>query len=370
MTEKIKNFYIESKAYVDALKVPFKLMVEANKIKGNAFYVFNPFINKFSLRLIIVRLCISFAIILFFPLAPLFSRLNGLWVIGRESNHIFFESSIKSSSIINSHVIQNKNVTIVTMLHSRGVKLSLGFIDYFRYLTAALIFFLTFGRSLWYYPAILQIPDLINFKNFLMLRRPSVIYFTNHYDRWVQIIVEFCVQHNCISILIQHGIEDDSTFNLSKKYQTLNKLICYDQCQAEIFREKIYENIDSVLFYKPIISLISDDKCVQSILFVGHGDTSVILDEIRAIRQLLECTDMFIYLKPHPVVGLTRDYLALKSNRVKIITDKYFFPRVDFLLHSGSTLALEYKTSCPSVKIFLLNDRFALLQDYFANKKI
>jgi hypothetical protein len=74
------------------------------------------------------------------------------------------------------------------------------------------------------------------------------------------------------------------------------------------------------------------------ILFVGH---SICLDlHIHLFNELKSAHSIVTFYKPHPTEKIEKRIL---EQNWKLISDKHFFPKVDFLISYNSTLTIEYQ---------------------------
>lgn len=341
---------IESKnIIVSSLVNSFYMDLNANKKKKNKYNVFSPFKYNSNIYNVFLMNFFGFLSIFLFPIFPFIVQLRKVYIIDRGTSEAIVVSSAKSESIYQDlNLLQDKTLISLTS-GKKNIDLSLE--DYLYNLNCSCHFFKAFKFNFWFYPALLQIPKIISFQKSLKLLKPSSVYFTNHYDRWTSNILHYCGETKK-SILIQHGIEDETSYFPKFKYGKLSKLICYNQLQRDYFLDKIYKDIEIIEYYTPSIKLspVLDDSTV---LIVGHGDQHVVQQELIVIAELSKNLNLKIFVKPHPIVSDLENY-SFEQNNIFLIKEKNYYPDVDFLLHSGSTLAEEYKNSSSKVKIFHL----------------
>lgn len=350
------NSILFSNVIEECLRISYDFKITANKRRGNERFLFDPMSHKQGWRSLCSGFVISIMSLLVFLFAPLFKKFNGLWVSGSDSSAVCFQCSDKSSSLQSILFEENKSCCLVSTVRIVGKFWTCGAKGYIIYLRSVLIFIRLFGTQFWFYPSILQLPNLINLILILERLSPDKVIFSNHYDRWVPVILDYCSRNSAKSILVQHGIEDTTSVFPMRKFATLSTLYCYDFGQSRMFVDNIYSFINEIRFFAPRISLAPVAVNLQSVLVVGHGNSVVFEEELKAIKYLLQFSEFFVFVKPHP---LSRNYLSYKSitsGRFKVICNPSFFPDVDLLLHSGSTLALEYQLSSIKVKIFELKD--------------
>jgi len=342
--------------FIYSLTNSFEFALEANRRKGYIRKVFNPYVRVYSLKIFVAQILFFVGAIFLFPLFPFFSRVNGLWVVGGKDRRVFFDCSDKSHALLNRFMNDGRGVTVVSTKKTDGNRHSLGLHGYWIYFGAAIEFFRVYGAHYWFYPALLQLPNLINLYVLLGKIRPDEVILTNHYDRWASIILHYCSESHSQSCLVQHGIEDETSIYPSRRFQKLSTLVAFNSQQAEVFRAKIFQTIESVRYSNPVIALSPAKMDLPTILVVGHGDREMFVEEIRVVTDLLLSSRVFIYIKPHPVAGKPDEYDLFDAKYVQIIKQKDFYPDVDFLLHSGSTLAMEYEKTSVKVKIYHLNE--------------
>lgn len=349
---------ISSDKFVSALVNTFQYDLKVNAEKNNAFFMFSPHRFKPILFDIFVQFFVSFSVILLFPLVPLFRRLRAVNIDVNNNKQLLVVSSEKSINLYKSIGFSPSNFDIVSTsgygadyLFSRW-----SLTDYYTYICACSSFIKFYRFNFWFYPAILNIPKMITFSSFLELNKPEKILFTNHYDRWTYLITDYCNSSGAESVLIQHGILDNSSRFSSVKYKKLSKLFCYNKEQYNDFLEFFYEKIEVCDYFKPVIVLSEIDNIAKTVLIVGHGDPSVVKVENEVTAWLVSNTDLFIYVKPHPVFKKNAVLYNSICEKVVLISERDFYPDVDFLLHSGSTLAEEYRNCSKKVTILSLSD--------------
>jgi hypothetical protein len=185
---------------------------------------------------------------------------------------------------------------------------------------------------------------------------PNKILIAEHHDRWAVLADVYCEYsacqgEQCLIHLFQHGKEHDEVYKklsaiyssdgLPYKIKYVSKLFVYDKKQAILFLEEIIDNKSiniqpiEIIFVKQSIKLKSLSK--KGILFVGHSFCEVFQTEL--CQKLKFLSDYVFYYKPHPT---SKPSESVKNQDWLIITDKNFFPRVDFLISYPSTLVDEY----------------------------
>jgi hypothetical protein len=345
--------YPTSNRFINALINTYHLDVEVNRNKKNAYTMFSPYRIESTWFNFAALQFFGLITLFLFPLYPLIKPLRNIGVTNKGSNSLLITSSEKSESVYRKLKLVEGRSSISLIDGSSSTSFNTK--QYLTYLKSCLCFFRVFNYRLWFYPAILHIPKMISFEDALKELEPEEIIFTNHYDRWTYLILDYCDNALKKSVLIQHGLEDDTSLYPKFKYENLWKLFCYNDIQYNYFHTNIFKKITETEYFKPSVELsqINDN---YSVLIVGHGDPSVVSEEIMVIRELATAVDgLKIYVKPHPVFNTSSKYVFEYDN-VQVITERNYYPDVDVLLHSGSTLAEEYSNCSTKVKVLSLLD--------------
>lgn len=167
------------------------------------------------------------------------------------------------------------------------------------------------------------------------------VYFSNHYDRWA-LLFDHVFQHSNI-ILLQHGLLPED-LSLSSSMENINTIYVLNEPSKGLF-EKIYKRVDLDFLSMPSVLNLKNVSEKFSLLVIGQPHS---LDfEIELVNKLLEVdVEIYIYVKPHPLYGVEEyNIIPLGSDRIQIITESGFFPKVDIALNYESTLGLEYEKS-------------------------
>lgn len=171
--------------------------------------------------------------------------------------------------------------------------------------------------------------------------------FCNHYDRWALLLASY---DNRKKILIQHGILD-GVIKIKNKVKNIDTLYCFNNEQSIFFKE-IIESISEIKFISNEITLKPITRTTnKSILLIGNVSVYKEL-EFFFIQKFSKIIDKFtLYVKPHPVFPFNfYKKLKLKKYPFILISQKDFFPQVDFVISYRSTLAYEYELN--GIKVF------------------
>lgn len=193
---------------------------------------------------------------------------------------------------------------------------------------------------------------------------------TEHFDRWATLVDRVCMEKNKKLILIQHGSlkaimrPEYSHFSIYSRLHSVSSLICYDELEAKIFKEKILrikKNSPIREFYTGLglkITKTFSDK--YSVFFIGHpqceSTQSRILCELRKIFG----NSIHVFYKEHPKAKASMNVKCLDW---EIIKNSDFYPDVDLAISYASTLGYQYEEV--GIKVFFhdLSDNSDLISN-------
>lgn len=183
------------------------------------------------------------------------------------------------------------------------------------------------------------------------LKTCKKLYFCNQYDRWIHLIDNIDIDGK--RVLIQHGVV--VPFEL-KDIRNISEIYCFNKKQKEIFKNSIFVSCKDINFNNIPLSINLSDKLNDrnGVLIIGQPFSIDI--EINIVKDLLNRNkdkDMDIYIKPHPRFGSSM-YNCVKD-KVNLINDIKFYPKVDLALAYESTLGLEYEAS--GVKVIWIKNK-------------
>jgi hypothetical protein len=287
-------------------------------------------------------------VILLLPFLPFISALQRFRYTSDCNSIVSFIISKKSEKIIG-----NGNESSKFGLIPNGFRTEFSFLYIFSCYKCIWFFFSRFWRDIWFYPSVLFIPDMLGVAFFIDRRNIETMRITNHYDRWAYLISVFCKDKGIKFELYQHGLLDEE---FQPKYKLLNVsfLSCFDKKSEIIFESKIISNIHKVIISPPKLKL-STEKSVNSILLVGTVDSNFVKFERNIINELLKDTEYKVYFKAHPL-NINSHRGVEQSPKFEVLTEECIIPRVDILIHTGSTFCLEYKNTEPNVFAIDLKD--------------
>jgi hypothetical protein len=343
-----------AKAVIDSIENEYQLDIHSNDLLKNKFIIFRPYthsvlsVSACILNRIKALFCLLLSFI--FPLFSVFIRVKYKKQTQTNANGLAFICSEKAERLLMN---ENKEIDILTTLSEySGERIKFPLDLYFTYLYVIMVFFSRYKRNIWFYPQLTLIPELVAIANFLIVKSPSKVLMCNHYDRWAYLFSFFAEQEYYELELTQHGMVT-TAFQPSKKLKYVHKLTCFDNHQLDLFDKYIINKKGESIIQKPYINLtpITD---TLSFLIVGHGNDNIVsleCDIVKRLSNTIALEDFIIFIKPHPAFDKVDSYITLKNEKVKLISDKNFFPQVNFVLHSGSTLAKEYQYSDSEVTI-------------------
>lgn len=170
------------------------------------------------------------------------------------------------------------------------------------------------------------------------LKDCKTLYFCNQYDRWIHLLDNIDISGE--KIIIQHGVV--MPFKV-EGISRISKIYCFNENQMDIFKNDIFIDCDDLKFDRIPLSInLSEVEYKNSLLIIGQPFSAN--KEIEIINELLKRElEIKIYIKPHPRFG-DSIYSSIKD-KVEIIDNPKFYPKVDLALSYESTLGLEYEAS-------------------------
>ncbi|PHQ94058.1 MAG: hypothetical protein COB48_06390 [Pseudoalteromonas sp.] len=335
-----------AQAVINSIENEYQLDIHSNNLLKNRFITFRPYTQKKPSFYLCLLSRIKALFVLFFsfcfPLFSVFIRVK--YTKQSSSDELAFICSEKGEQLL---ISGNKSINIIsTLRQSSGTRIKLPTKLYFTYLYIIAKFFVRYRKDIWFYPQLLLIPELVATSNFLVKNRPSKVFICNHYDRWAYLFSFFAELEYYKLELTQHGVVTKE-FKPKRKLKKVHKLICFDNIQLGIFDQYIIDKNDEFDIKKPLINLTAINQ-ILSFLIVGHGNDNIVSLECEVIKKICESVkseNFVIYVKPHPAFDKLKFYMKLVNKKVDIISKKDFFPKVNYVLHSGSTLAKEYEYS-------------------------
>lgn len=337
--------------YIGALYHTFFTYKTLNLRKGNKAFVYSPLIQSpcLSSYLFILIFITTLPITLWFM--PFSGKIGTIKLIKGTNRTLYFISGYRSKEIFSLQKSFKKGYYIY--LTRENLFTSVSPFEYSCYIFEVLRFILKFKTSFWYYPAITKLPAIIKLYKILEAEKSGFdeIMFTNHYDHWTKIILDFCKKNSKNSTLVQHGVVDDSAAIPEKKMGYLTCLVCYDAAALDFFKRRVFNNIECYKIQKPIINIEPIKNRENSILIISRGDVTNIPTEQDIISELLKVRNIIVYFKPHPNIKIRLYETIANQKGVNYICDQ-IFPAVDNIIHFGSTLAYEYQQTDSSVSIY------------------
>lgn len=325
----------------------FDLQVKLNC--RNRFKVFSPLVRNVNIKNIAISIIFPFLVPFIVFMLPLFRSIN----FHGNGENVFFVSSKKSMKILNTELAVDE-LNIVSILNEKTEKVSLKI--YLKSICYSVRFLKKYRSNYWFWPAVLGLYDLIMLKDYLIEKAPNKVLFTNHYDRWASLFIDYCSTNNASSVMYQHGVEDETSYFPVAKIGNVDELYCYDSSQAKVFKKHVYEQVLKVCYFTPklLLNKLDESDYSKHVLIICHGTLDKVSDEIELAMHLSKKFDR-VYLKPHPSIK-KENYNLSFNEKVSVIQDDDFFPYVAEVYHSGSTLALEYENTLNSVKVKSLDD--------------
>lgn len=250
---------------------------------------------------------------------------------------------IESDLIFDSRVLLNDSVLSRVLALSILSHFILMKSNYSRH-----FFFQSYTAWRWYYARL----SLINL--------PGPFLIAEHFDRWAVLADKVVGQRNKqygnqSFTLLQHGSVNAETaevsigFEIPTKLCNVTEVYLYSNSDYEVFLRDILCSRKS----KPALNYLLPELKLRflesdgrfNLLVVGHP----LCENIHAdfVRWLLQCHDVNIWYKPHP---LAKESKLIATAECKIIHDKYFYPRVNLVISYPSTLVREYKIA--GVEVF------------------
>lgn len=328
------------------------LDILSNVKLGNVFFRFRPYTRIGNN--VFFSYGIAFLSLLIFPLLPLFSRylitLRKDNLGGDFCDSILFNVSNRPNPSDYRGLLLSK---------TSGQRIKFKFNYYSSYILNCVKFFWYFKNRPWFFSSVIHLVEVVALVQFLHKFSFKRVTMYNHYDRWAYILSEIVEQRKGELFVIQHG-KFDYSYKPFEKIKRVHFFLGFNVSDIEYYKNEIVIHLLNSELSFPKIKLINKDVSLLSLLVVGHGDISVVKKEVEFIENVLRLDkDIQIYLKPHPAYNNKYLYerVVRLSAKVILIDEKYFFPDVLVLIHSGSTLAEEYSNSSSRVHVLnLIND--------------
>jgi len=280
------------------------------------------------------------------------------------SGIIYFISSEKARSILCQNMLKSKGISLSP---DYGKKASLSFAMLLTYISILFKFFKRFYQSPWYFKSCLLIMEMMAVYEEIDALKVKKIIMTNQLDRWAMLLSLIAKEKDVEIELYQHGVVTGD-YKPDIKLPILNKLYCYNKYESDFFSHYIVDKIKNIDYIVPTLNLYPvDGNC--NVLLVGVGSRILIDLEYEAAAKLSKIDGTRLFFKPHPVLVKTFDYSQLKKLNLSMVATGAF-PKVDILIHLGSTLALEYKNSIPEVIIYEFIDQEGLHKTVSNLKKL
>lgn len=185
---------------------------------------------------------IGVIVLFLFPFLPLIPKLIRFSYVKGDSTNVNFITSPNqrfSSSEFRLGLVS-------------GDKIIFPFHCYFSYLKLIIEFYKKYKLKLWYYQAVLKLPELFTVTNCIYNLKPHSVTMSNHCDRWALMLSFICEDLNIPLNLYQHGILEtkDDLLKPKVKIGRVTNLYCYDDVSLELFKENICESIVNVFFLR------------------------------------------------------------------------------------------------------------------------
>lgn len=327
----------------------FQSQLDINKNLGNKFYIYSPFRRTPGLIFYAFQILFLFLSPFIFLVWPFVAK-SRYKLIRVGKNVIFYNNAIHKKAI-KENIKPDIKIDLKNLDNEEGIKWNVlrkkGF--YKLYFKSILQFYRQYHKSLWFLFAGLKISDLVMVQIWFKSNRVNIqtIHFANHYDEWSTLFYKMAREYGFTRILYQHGIENQSSVFPKFKLGSLELLYCYSKDQADYFKKFIFDDIKRVIFFSPSIEL-NETKLSNTVLIVGHGMSQNYQNELKAIDHYLK-NGMAVFYKPHPI--FKKRTTTRQSQSFIFVNDVGYFPKVDKLVHFGSTLAHEYFKAHPEVEI-------------------
>lgn len=357
----MKNVSYE-RLIVDSFENEFAMDTHFNSKMGNGFYVFRPYVAVGSRFVqLLSSIFWSFFVLFTCIFYPLFHsylvRLRYKYVNHEE---VKIEFSEKSKIVFENALIDAPCMS--TISHDTNLeKIDLDVRFYKTYLKSVLFFIKKYNYSFWFYKSILLIPEMLAVLIFLEEHSFKKIHMTNQLDRWAYLLSSYANMKGIEVVMYQHGTVVGE-FLPPLKITKVDALYAYNGVEVEFFNEHIIEEICRVYYMKPTISLYPIEER-GAILLACSGSAEHHVLEVQALKLLLSSSKSKIFVKPHPNYKDLRHLKDFSCDQMNFIEDVTFFPDVDFLIHFGSTLAIEYSHSKKGVVIVHLTSLSSIGED-------
>ena len=339
--------------FIKAIEHEFDMDKKVNIKKRRFFNIFRPMANRLTLKYVLFFIS-TFFIAIF---APFVSRCNKVRPCDEMSEDVFFIISDKSINIFQ----QEDPSSFFGRIDKPELKIS--YHDVKLYYKLLFLFIKKFKLNFWFYPSLLLLPEMISVYKILSNPRISSVSMTNQYDRWA-LFIGLISQENEIKLNIyQHGLLS-SSFQPKYKIPKVQKLFCYNKEQLIIFNSKLIRHTVLYFIDPPKLSLNLKVDGV-SVFLAGTSDASFFELELEILNRISTLKDVTLFFKPHPLNKVEKYKRLNKSvNKVIYLSENDGYPSVDYFIHSGSTLGLEYQNSSNSVLIintFVVSDADKIL---------
>lgn len=175
------------------------------------------------------------------------------------------------------------------------------------------------------------------------LQSANEVWFANHYDRWA-LLLDGLPLNDTKRCMLQHGLVEHGP--VPERLDNVDVLYCYD----EGAKSRLYS---SVLACSPKVrhlpAAIQTDELPAkysdyfTVLIVGQPlDPEAEVALAQTIRATIP--EVWVLIKPHPVYP-KKPYQGASRERITVIEDDNWYPDVDLVVYSRSTLGYEYESS-------------------------
>jgi hypothetical protein len=170
-------------------------------------------------------------------------------------------------------------------------------------------------------------------------------WYCNHYDPWAILLDRLPAAVE--KIVVQHGAESEPS-GMPMRLRSVSTIYTFDKQSEEFFRDNLLEHPEAVRFRSlhPGITLSPlqlGEGFNRSLLIVGSPfDTKKEIEIARLVRATLP--HVLVILKPHPLYP-DLGYRGIDIDGVNILRERSYFPVVDVVAVTYSTLGLEYQTA-------------------------
>lgn len=343
---------------IDSLDYEFNLDLYHNRKQNKHPFIFRPYGREVKNKFLrVLHLIFSVIVLMASPFLFLFrSKLIRYRVTnGTKFSDVYFISSDKAKSIFSKN-IESADTTYFSL--NSGVGIDLGFNAFIAYVSILFAFFKRFYREVWFYKECILILEMMAVYNKIGELKPKKIIMTNQLDRWAMLMSLIAKEFHIEIVLYQHGLIS-SDYKPKVRLPVLDKLYSYNKCESDFFNNYVVEELNDVEYISTLLEMYSVDSDFN-VLLIGVGNPSLIDLEYCMASYISNIEGVSLYFKAHPVLVRNHDYSTFSDLNLSIVSPKGF-PIVDVVIHFGSTLALEYQNSIPSLVIYECHNQNELL---------